>query len=75
MTPAMPVASQDAAAVASPCVSLCRMDERTGWCEGCLRTLDEIIAWANLSDAAKLEVWDQLATRRAKCQADAAEAP
>lgn len=62
------------AAVPSPCTNVCRMDTRTGWCEGCMRTLDEIVAWATLSDAAKLEVWDQLAPRRARCQADAAEA-
>jgi predicted Fe-S protein YdhL (DUF1289 family) len=51
------------------------MDDRTGWCEGCLRTIDEIVAWAAMSDTAKLEVWDQLAQRRAQCQADTAEAP
>ena len=30
------------AAVPSPCIAVCRMDAATGWCEGCLRTLDEI---------------------------------
>ncbi|HWI09729.1 MAG TPA: DUF1289 domain-containing protein [Burkholderiaceae bacterium] len=50
--------------VASPCNSVCRMDAATGWCEGCLRTIDEIVAWATLDDAAKLAVWDRLAQRR-----------
>ena len=40
------------------------MDARTGWCEGCLRTIDEIAAWAALSDADRLAVWDRLAQRR-----------
>ena len=30
------------ARVQSPCVNVCRMDEHTGLCAGCLRTLDEI---------------------------------
>jgi hypothetical protein len=53
------------AAVPSPCVSVCRMDERSGWCEGCLRTLDEIAAWSVLDDAAKRAVWKTLPQRRA----------
>jgi predicted Fe-S protein YdhL (DUF1289 family) len=45
-----------------PCVNICRMDAATGWCEGCLRTLDEIAAWSRLDDAAKRAVWAQLAS-------------
>ncbi len=52
------------APVVSPCINVCRMDEATGWCEGCLRTLDEITLWSRLSDAGKQSVWDQLARRR-----------
>ena len=51
--------------VASPCTSVCRMDARTGWCEGCLRTLDEIAAWSKLDDADKRQVWALLEQRRA----------
>lgn len=51
--------------VPSPCISICRMDPRSGLCEGCLRTLDEIAAWARLSDADKRLVWAQIAQRRA----------
>ena len=32
--------------VASPCVNVCRMDELSGLCEGCLRTIDEIASHA-----------------------------
>ena len=51
--------------VASPCTSVCRMDERTGWCEGCLRTLDEIAGWSTFDDADKRRVWQLLDRRRA----------
>ncbi len=49
----MPQAS--AVAVPSPCISVCRMSESTGLCEGCLRTIDEIAAWSLLDDAQRRE--------------------
>ncbi|MES2991337.1 MAG: DUF1289 domain-containing protein [Pseudomonadota bacterium] len=49
--------------VASPCNSVCRMDERTGLCEGCLRSIDEIIAWSTMDDDEKRAVWEALAQR------------
>lgn len=51
-------------AVSSPCVDVCRMDPRTGWCEGCRRTIDEIAQWASLDDDMKRAVWENLAQRR-----------
>ena len=51
-------------AVASPCINVCQMDEATGWCAGCLRTLDEIAAWSVLDEAEKGRVRAQLAGRR-----------
>jgi predicted Fe-S protein YdhL (DUF1289 family) len=53
-----------ASPVPSPCTSVCRMDPRSGWCEGCARTIDEIAAWSNLSDDAKRAIWMQLDARR-----------
>ena len=52
--------------VASPCLSICRMHEGTAWCEGCLRTIDEIAVWSTLDDAAKRAVLAQLPQRRVK---------
>jgi uncharacterized protein len=49
----------------SPCTGVCSIDGRTGWCEGCLRTLDEIAAWGALDDAGKRAVWAALEPRRA----------
>lgn len=50
--------------VASPCINVCRMSERTGLCEGCLRTIDEIAGWSRLDDESKAQVWMLIAQRR-----------
>jgi len=50
--------------VASPCIGVCRMDEASGLCAGCLRTLDEIALWAVLDDDDRRAVWGALAQRR-----------
>lgn len=39
------------------------MDARTGYCEGCLRTLDEIRLWSRASDADKRVVWAAIEDR------------
>jgi uncharacterized protein len=49
--------------VASPCVNICRMDERHGLCVGCGRTLDEIAHWAVYDDDEKRAVWAVLPER------------
>ncbi|HUL65096.1 MAG TPA: DUF1289 domain-containing protein [Burkholderiaceae bacterium] len=40
------------------------MDRVRGLCEGCLRTIDEIVAWAQLTDEAKRAVWAEIESRR-----------
>lgn len=62
------------AGVPSPCTDVCRIDAASGWCEGCLRTLDEIAAWGALDDRAKREVWKRLPGRR-QALADARDTP
>ena len=52
--------------VASPCISVCRMDDGTGLCVGCLRTIDEIASWSVLDDDARRDVWTAIARRRAR---------
>jgi predicted Fe-S protein YdhL (DUF1289 family) len=47
----------------SPCTQVCRMDEATGWCQGCRRTLAEIAAWSAMDEAAREQVWLQLPAR------------
>jgi predicted Fe-S protein YdhL (DUF1289 family) len=51
--------------VPSPCIGVCALDPRSGWCEGCLRTIDEIAAWGALDAAGKREVCGRLPARRA----------
>jgi predicted Fe-S protein YdhL (DUF1289 family) len=45
------------------------MNSRTGWCEGCFRTIDEIIAWGTMPDEGKRSVWELLPARRARARA------
>ncbi|MGF6965984.1 putative Fe-S protein YdhL (DUF1289 family) [Paraburkholderia sp. WC7.3g] len=59
----------DGGCVPSPCISVCRMDASTGWCEGCLRTIDEIAGWSMLDDDAKRAVWDAIEARHAEFMA------
>jgi predicted Fe-S protein YdhL (DUF1289 family) len=55
--------------VPSPCISVCVIDERTGLCTGCQRTLDEIAAWSVLDDAERRAVWTRIGLRRAASNA------
>lgn len=50
--------------VPSPCVSLCKMDVERRYCMGCLRTIEEIMAWSKADDAYKQGVWQEIARRR-----------
>ena len=49
--------------VPSPCLSVCRLDPDSEWCQGCFRTLDEIAAWSRMGDEGKREVWQAIAMR------------
>ena len=51
--------------VPSPCISICRMDVDSGFCQGCLRTIDEIAAWSRMGDADKRSVWRAIELRSA----------
>ena len=50
--------------VASPCISVCVLDAASGMCTGCLRTLDEIAGWIDMSDEARRVLIDELPRRR-----------
>jgi predicted Fe-S protein YdhL (DUF1289 family) len=55
----------EAAAVPSPCVNICRMEAASGLCAGCWRTIDEIAAWSKMDDEGKRRVWQAIALRQA----------
>ena len=35
--------------VQSPCIGVCSIDETSGYCQGCYRTIEEIKGWWNMS--------------------------
>ena len=47
----------------SPCISVCRMSDDTGWCAGCWRSLDEIAAWGAATTEFRRAVWQRIAER------------
>lgn len=50
--------------VTSPCVSVCAVDESTGLCVGCYRTLDEIQGWWDLDNQSKQKIVDKAEQRQ-----------
>ena len=63
---AQQVLASDSVHVPSPCVSVCVVNPNTELCEGCLRKLDEVAAWGQMSSAKQREVWKLI---QARCQA------
>ncbi|HEX4508796.1 MAG TPA: DUF1289 domain-containing protein [Burkholderiaceae bacterium] len=51
------------ARVPSPCVDVCQIAPESGHCQGCRRTLDEIVVWGQMHDEDKREIWALLALR------------
>ena len=50
--------------VPSPCISVCQMEEATGLCLGCRRTIDEIRDWIILTPVEKRAVLARIAERK-----------
>jgi predicted Fe-S protein YdhL (DUF1289 family) len=42
------------------------MVPETGLCEGCMRTIDEIVAWGRADDDYKRAVWAEIRRREAQ---------
>lgn len=57
---------EDMRPVPSPCINICEMDQASGLCRGCLRTIDEIVGWGQASDEAKRAVWLRIRAREEK---------
>lgn len=60
----VPAALAGAATSASPCIAVCRIDEKSGLCTGCLRSLDEIAGWAAYDSARRQAINAGLPARR-----------
>ena len=56
--------------VPSPCINVCNMSPATGLCEGCLRTIDEIVAWGSAGDDYNRAVWAEIRRREAQIPFD-----
>lgn len=52
--------------VQSPCIGVCSMDDSTGFCLGCYRSMGEIQAWWDLDGAQKQAVVDLASEREAQ---------
>lgn len=50
--------------VPSPCAAVCRMNEGSGLCEGCWRTLEEITQWAHADEDEKRDILARIDERR-----------
>src|SRR5215813_12029772 len=48
----------------SPCVSICRLDDETGLCVGCLRNIDEIRDWMIMLPGEREDVLRRIDERR-----------
>jgi uncharacterized protein len=49
--------------IASPCIGVCSMNDETGFCLGCYRTLEEIQGWDQLGNEEKSKVISELDAR------------
>ncbi|HHM02916.1 MAG TPA: DUF1289 domain-containing protein [Caldithrix abyssi] len=50
----------------SPCTNLCEMDELSGLCKGCWRTIEEISEWRRMSHSRKLAVLKNIQRRKSQ---------
>jgi prolyl-tRNA editing enzyme YbaK/EbsC (Cys-tRNA(Pro) deacylase)/predicted Fe-S protein YdhL (DUF1289 family) len=55
--------------VASPCISICRLNATSGLCEGCFRTTGEIAGWSRADNHGKRATWNTIKQRMAALQA------
>jgi predicted Fe-S protein YdhL (DUF1289 family) len=62
--------AEDQTPVPSPCINVCQMVPETGLCQGCMRTIDEIVAWGSASEEYKRAVWAEIRRREAQIAFD-----
>jgi hypothetical protein len=52
--------------VQSPCIGVCSIDEISGFCQGCYRTIDEIKNWWDMSQPEQTNLINELEQRQTK---------
>ena len=50
----------------SPCSDVCSIDDDTGWCLGCGRSMHEIATWASMGDNARTKVLGEIEGRKSQ---------
>jgi predicted Fe-S protein YdhL (DUF1289 family) len=50
-------------AIETPCILICSIDQRSGYCFGCGRTTDEIGGWMSMTAETRRAIMDTLAAR------------
>lgn len=51
------------AEIESPCIKICVIHPETRLCTGCLRSIDEIGSWGQMSPDVRRAIMDELPTR------------
>jgi len=49
--------------ILSPCIGICRLGS-DGWCEGCLRSGDEIARWVAMGETERRRLMEEVLPRR-----------
>ncbi len=50
--------------IASPCIGICELDDASGFCMGCARTMDEIVSWPDADRKQRLTILSAANERR-----------
>ena len=48
----------------SPCISICKLNKSTGFCDGCFRTINEISQWPSMTDVERMSLLETLIQRQ-----------
>ena len=50
----------------TPCIAVCQIDPKSGFCLGCYRTLKEIAQWGRFSEVERTALLPELDRRKAE---------
>lgn len=53
----------------SPCIRICSVNPKTGYCDGCYRALPEIAKWSRFSEEERDAILADLSVREEKVEA------
>ena len=48
----------------SPCISICKLNKSTGFCDGCFRTINGISQWPSMTDVERMSLIETLRQRQ-----------